>query len=403
MADILGTNGNNLIPIVQGGTFSVDGLAGIDTIDFGTDPLGRYEITLGKDGLVHVDSISGASETLRLTLKNFEVLLFSSGRERVDLTTFFGDTTAPTLSSTSPENQAPAVDATGNIVLNFSEPVVKGSGTLALRDAAGNLVATWDIAGSSEVTVDGSRLVLNPSIDLPFGQSLRFELPAGAVKDSSGNALASASSFGFSTAPDPRYSGSTGNDVFSASAGQHSVSGGAGIDTLVLGQARAAFVVQHAGSLFNVNGGTPAAGYALSGVERLHFSDLRLALDLDGHAGQTAKILGAVFGAAAVANAEYAGIGLQLLDSGTTYEALMKLALDVRLGANASYGSVVDLLYTNVVGVAPDAATRTTYVALLENGSYTPASLGVLAADTSFNATQINLVGLTDSGLPYIG
>ncbi len=401
MADITGTNGNNTYQIVQGGTYSVDGLAGIDTIDFGTEPSTRYKITLASDGLVHVDSLSGASESLRMTLKNFEVLKFSN--QTIDLTSFFGDTLAPTLSSTSPANQAGAVAASGNIVLNFSEPVVKGSGTLALRDAAGALVASWDIASSPEVTVDGSTLVLNPAADLPFGQSLRFEWPAGAVKDSSGNALASGASLSFSTAPDPRYTGTPGNDVFSASAGQHSVSGGAGIDTLVLGQARAAFVVQHAGSLFNVNGGTPAAGYALSGVERLHFSDLRLALDLDGHAGQTAKILGAVFGAAAVANAEYAGIGLQLLDGGTTYEALMKLAIDVRLGANASHGAVVDLLYTNVVGVAPDATTRATYVALLDNGSYTPASLGVLAADTALNAAQINLVGLTDSGLPYLG
>ncbi len=401
MADITGTNGNNSYLIIQGGTYSVDGLAGIDTIDFGTEPSTRYQITLAKDGLVHVDSLSGASESLRMTLKNFEVLKFSN--RTIDLTTFFGDSVAPTLSTTSPGNQATAVAASSNIVLNFSEQVVKGSGTLAVRDAAGTLVASWDIASSPEVTVDGSTLVLNPGTDLPYGQTLRFEWPAGAVKDTTGNALATASSFSFSTAPDPRYTGTAGNDVFAASAGQHSVSGGAGIDTLVLGQARAAFVVQHAGSTFNVSGGSPAAGYALSGVERLHFNDTRLALDLDGHAGQTAKILGAVFGAAAVANAEYAGIGLQLLDSGTSYEALMKLAIDVRLGANASHGAVVDLLYTNVVGVAPDAATRTSFVALLDNGTYTPASLGVLAADTPLNASQINLVGLADSGLPYLG
>jgi hypothetical protein len=403
MADITGTNGNNTFTIIQGGTYSVDGLAGIDTIDFGSDPLSRYEITLGKDGLVHVDSISGASETLRMTLKNFEVLLFSYKEERVDLTTFFGDSVAPTLLSSTPGNQADGVAGNSNIVLSFSEPVVKGSGTLAVRDAAGNLVASWDIAGSAEITVDGSTLVLNPSVDLPFGQSLRFELPAGAVKDSSGNVLDSTASFAFSTAPDPRYTGTAGNDVFSASVGQHSVSGGDGIDTLVLGQARAAFVVQHTGAGFNVNGGTSAEGYALTAVERLHFSDTHLALDLDGHAGQTAKVLGAVFGAAAVANVEYAGIGLELLDSGTSYEALMKLALDVALGANASHGAVVDLLYLNVVGVAPDTAIRASYVALLDSGSYTPASLGVLAADTSFNAAHINLVGLADSGLPYIG
>ena len=33
-------------------------------------------------------------------------------------------------------------------------------------------------------------------------------------------------------------------------------------------------------------------------------------LDLDGHAGMTARILGAVFGASSIGNSAYVGIGL---------------------------------------------------------------------------------------------
>jgi serralysin len=114
-----------------------------------------------------------------------------------------------------------------------------------------------------------------------------------------------------------------------------------------------------------------------------------------------AKILGAVFGPASVRNAEYAGIGLQLIDGGWSYDALMRLALDARLGAGASNAAVVDLLYTNVVGVAPSTAEHDLYVGLLNNNTYTQTSLAITAAETDLNKIAIDLVGLTQSGLTF--
>ena len=55
---------------------------------------------------------------------------------------------------------------------------------------------------------------------------------------------------------------------------------------------------------------------SLAGVERLQFADQQLALDLDGAAGQAARLLGAVFGPASVPNPGYVGIALSLLDGG---------------------------------------------------------------------------------------
>ncbi len=54
-------------------------------------------------------------------------------------------------------------------------------------------------------------------------------------------------------------------------------------------------------------------------IERIGFSDSKLALDIDGNAGTTAKILGAFLGAG-YQRADLVGVGLDLLDSGTTYE-----------------------------------------------------------------------------------
>jgi hypothetical protein len=62
----------------------------------------------------------------------------------------------------------------------------------------------------------------------------------------------------------------------------------------------------------------------------------------------------------------------------------------------------VKLLYTNVVGSAPDAGALTYYKGLLDNGTYNQGTLGVLAADTALNTTKINLIGLVQTGVEFI-
>ena len=140
----------------------------------------------------------------------------------------------------------------------------------------------------------------------------------------------------------------------------------------------------------------------LTRVERLQFSDMKVAFDLDGFAGITAKILGAVFGRESVANLQYVGIGLGLLDGGTSYFDLMQLAINARLGANANAEAVVNLLYTNVVGVAPGSADLELYTGLINSGAYSATTLGILAADTSLNIANVGLVGLAQTGLEYM-
>lgn len=108
-------------------------------------------------------------------------------------------------------------------------------------------------------------------------------------------------------------------------------------------------------------------------------------MDIDGHAGTAAKVLGAVFGRSAVTNSEYAGIGISLLDGGMSYEQLMGLAINARLGASASHREIVEFLYTNVVGVGPSLGEREQFEGLLGNGTFSVAALGVLAADTDLD------------------
>lgn len=85
-----------------------------------------------------------------------------------------------------------------------------------------------------------------------------------------------------------------------------------------------------------------------------------------------------------------------------SYQDLMQLALDARLGTGASHEAVVTLLYTNVTGGAPPPDALAFFTKLLDNGTYTPASLGVMAAETPQNAINIDLVGLSEVGIGFV-
>jgi hypothetical protein len=137
----------------------------------------------------------------------------------------------------------------------------------------------------------------------------------------------------------------------------------------------------------------------LTNIERLQFTDKNVALDLNGNAGTTAKIIGAVFGTESLSNKQYVGIGLSLLDTGMPTNTLSSLAVDA---ANLKTNDqIVSTLWKNVFGTPATSADKAPYVKLLDNGM-SAGTLAWLAADTSFNTTNINLVGLAQTGIEYI-
>jgi len=293
MSTFYGTPQNDAPVVRLPMAFTYDGLAGVDTMSFGTSPRSWYTITQASDGAVWVDSISGASEILNAKLYNVEKLAFNDERDLIDLATYFNSTTA-------------------------------------------------SITGTAQ------------------------------------------------------------NDLLSVTTPSASVDGLAGIDTVALSAAASQFKLQNSDTGFSLVRQDGSGTVSLANVERLTFTDQKLALDLTGHAGSVAKILGAVFGPAAVARPDYVGIGLSLLDSGQ-YNAttLMGYALQVALGPNASPQAVVDLLYRNVVGVLPDAPTQKSFTDLIASGSHTAATLGDMAANTDANQANIQLTGLQLTGLAY--
>ena len=112
------------------------------------------------------------------------------------------DTAAPTVLAFSPTDDAMGVAIGSNIVLTFNEAIAKGPGSIALKTAAGVTVATYVVATSTNLSVAGNLLTLNPTSDLIYMTGYRVEIGVGSIKDLSGNAYAGTSTYNFSTAVD---------------------------------------------------------------------------------------------------------------------------------------------------------------------------------------------------------
>jgi predicted extracellular nuclease/2',3'-cyclic-nucleotide 2'-phosphodiesterase (5'-nucleotidase family) len=113
------------------------------------------------------------------------------------------DTTAPTLVSSAPADDAVNVSADANIVLTFSETVQKGAGSIVIKLAADNSVVQTIDVKSSSVTVSGSTVTINPSADLAAGTAYYVEIAPGAIEDLAGNdyaGIAGATPLNFTTA-----------------------------------------------------------------------------------------------------------------------------------------------------------------------------------------------------------
>jgi hypothetical protein len=207
-----------------------------------------------------------------------------------------------------------------------------------------------------------------------------------------------------------------GNDTIQGNGGNDIISGFTGIDTAVYRGARRDYAVKMGAAPLAVTDLTldstamtvtdSAADRdgsdTLLQVERLKFSDMSLAFDLDGNAGFAARLLGAVFGASTVANKEYVGIALDYLDTGSSFTSLAQLALNVKLGTGASNAAVVDLLFDNLFGHPPSGEERELYANAIASGTFTQASLAAAAAMTTDNGVNVDLVGLELTGLAYV-
>lgn len=99
-----------------------------------------------------------------------------------------GDSTAPTLSSSTPSDNATTVDAGSDIVLTFDKAVQAGTGNIVISN--GTDIRTIDITDSSQVTITDNIVTINPTDDLYTASHYHVQLASGVIEDVAGNAYA---------------------------------------------------------------------------------------------------------------------------------------------------------------------------------------------------------------------
>ena len=194
--------------------------------------------------------------------------------------------------------------------------------------------------------------------------------------------------------------GQAGNDKLNPGGGNDVVDGGEGIDTAIFTEEYDHVTLTKVEDTWTLNSGTGET--KVVNIERLAFSDKNIALDLDGHAGETVKLLGILLGKEQATNPSYLGQGLKYLDDGLTFEQLMSAGLDFVLGADASSLSVVELIWNNLVGPPTPADNISQYADLIDNGTYTPVGLALVAAEHPLNLSAIDIIGLAQTGIEYV-
>ena len=98
---------------------------------------------------------------------------------------FIVDTDAPTLDSSDPEDDDIGVAIGADIELTFSEDVTAASGNITISDGTDTRVI--DVTDTTQVTVVGAVVTINPTADLDPGTTYNVQINADAFVDSAGN------------------------------------------------------------------------------------------------------------------------------------------------------------------------------------------------------------------------
>ena len=244
---------------------------------------------------------------------------------------------------------------------------------------------TTTITSAGQVTVNFGSIIENligtGYSDNLFGTDTINTISGGAGKDS--------------------INGLGGNDLLIGGQGDDEIIGGLGVDTAQFSGTSASYSISASKSKTTVIDKrlNSDSSDTITSVERLKFSDKSIAIDLDGNAGISAKIIGAVLGKEAVKIPAFMGIGLSLLDGGMSYSDLGALAL-AAVGATTNE-SIASTVWRNIYGTNPTVNELSSIVKQLNDG-LKPGDYIVSVGDSALNATNIGLVGLALTGIEFL-
>jgi hypothetical protein len=141
---------------------------------------------------------------------------------------------------------------------------------------------------------------------------------------------------------------------------------------------------------------------SLRNIDRVHFKDQSVALDVQGKAGNAAKAMTLLLGRNAIDDLAVTGLVLHLMDvNNYSLEQIMAVGIQHVLGDKPSGEQVIELLYSGLYGFKPTAAETSALVGLLK--VHTPAQLAVMATELpDQHIVNVTMTGVLQHGLEYV-
>ena len=100
------------------------------------------------------------------------------------------DTTAPTITSLSPADNATGVANGSNLAITFSEAIKVGPGYITIKNLTDATQSVIAVADTNQVTVAGSVMTINPTLNFTVGKSYAIRIDSTAIDDLVGNSFA---------------------------------------------------------------------------------------------------------------------------------------------------------------------------------------------------------------------
>ena len=261
-----GRNGSDTLNGLDGNDTLVGGLgndilnggAGTDTCIIAANFADCTYVYSTLTGVMQISGADGVDQASRVEYFQFTDVL----KTLADLAPGL-DVDLPHLVSTSPSDNATNVAVGANLTLTFDEAMVAAGGTITITNVTtGAVAATITSTDTSQVTISGNVVNINPAANLLAGSDYVVTVSSTAFADLSDNAFAgiSGSAFSFSTpytvingtssgntlngtAYNDQISGLGGNDKLNGAAGNDWLDGGAGSDTMTGGTGDDTYVV----------------------------------------------------------------------------------------------------------------------------------------------------------------
>lgn len=401
-----------------GGNDTIDGGTGYDRVYYDNSPA-AVTVTLGGTGTGTASDGWGGTDTL-INIEEVRGSAFGdtlTGSDSGVFESFEGRAGNDTIDGRGGHDRANYDTATSAINANLATGVVQdgmgGTDTLLSIEEIRGSAFNDTIIGNDQSnrlegrlgndTLDGGAGLDTVRYDSARG-SVTVNLATGTATGADGNDTLTNIEMVWGSGFADVLTGDANSNLLRGNGGNDVIDGGAGVDAAGFVNARNTYTIAKTATGLTVTSSTEGTD-TLTNIERLYFSDGRLAFDTNGAAGATALFINALAGRTLLQNAAVVGTVLQVADSGLDLAGLSSLAISNGLVASLAGGSdnasLVKLVWRNLTNTEAPQGTIDQLSGLISSGAYTQASFLTAVANLDLNKSLVNLVGLADTGLAY--